>query len=597
MVKLSDKGSVTKAFSFTVGILFRIVPGYMVLDIILNMLSGTVDAAAAMFFARSIDEAARLGAGGRIMALFAYIAAYVLFLHAVPYVLDIFSDIMDARMRMKLSVETVEMTVRRAVKAPLSYVEDPEYQNLMSQISGIDSNFLLGYFHRYVYMLYFVVKFLSLIAVFFSYNRMMSFVLLVNFVITILVNLCHTKMSVRFQLELTEEERRESYYRDLILDREAAKDIKVLDAYAYFEGLYREQAKKVYTKRIAFDLKLARLQAAASIVKMAISFGVFAYGIHLIGMGELTAGGFILYYNISENLVSYFDLFMRQWGNVRRENVTITRFLSFIRHMEEESTGGKTLGAPEIGIVFENVQFRYREDTPLVLKDLNFELRPGEKLALIGENGAGKSTIIRLMTGLERPTSGKIKVNGTDMEELDLPQYRQRISLVAQDFCRYYLPVRYNIGLSDHHRMKDDKGMYAASEKGGAYEFISGFPGRLDQLLGTQYHDGMELSGGQWQKLSISRGYFKQGSFLIMDEPTSALDAVAEERIYNQFVSLSEKSTAVFVSHRMASAQLADKIACIKDGQIVEFGSHRELMAKGGYYAALYLQQAELYRV
>lgn len=596
MVKLSDKGSVTKAFSFTVGILFRIVPGYMVLDIILNMLSGTVDAAAAMFFARSIDEAARLGTGGRIMALFAYIAAYVLFLHAVPYMLDIFSDIMDARMRMKLSVETVEMTVRRAVKAPLSYVEDPEYQNLMSQISGIDSNFLLGYFHRYVYMLYFVVKFLSLIAVFFSYNRMMSFVLLVNFVITILVNLCHTKMSVRFQLELTEEERRESYYRDLILDREAAKDIKVLDAYAYFEGLYREQAKKVYTKRIAFDLKLARLQAAASIVKMAISFGVFAYGIHLIGMGELTAGGFILYYNISENLVSYFDLFMRQWGNVRRENVTITRFLSFIRHMEEESTGEKTLGAPEIGIVFENVQFRYREDTPLVLKDLNFELRPGEKLALIGENGAGKSTIIRLMTGLERPTSGKIKVNGTDMEELDLPQYRQRISLVAQDFCRYYLPVRHNIGLSDHQRMKDDKGMYAASEKGGAYGFISGFPGRLDQPLGTQYHDGMELSGGQWQKLSISRGYFKQGSFLIMDEPTSALDAAAEERIYNQFVSLSEKSTAVFVSHRMASAQLADKIACIKDGQIVEFGSHHELMAKGGYYASLYLQQAELYR-
>jgi len=596
MVKLSDKGSVTKAFSFTAGILFRIVPGYMILDIILNMLSGTVDAAAAMFFARSIDEAVRFGTGGGIMVLFAYIAAYVLFLHAVPYVLDIFSDIMDARMRMKLSVETVEMTVRRAVKAPLSYVEDSEYQNLMSQISGIDSNFLLGYFHRYVYMLYFVVKFLSLIAVFFSYNRMMSFILLVNFVITILVNLCHTKMSVRFQLELTEEERRESYYRDLILDREAAKDIKVLDAYAYFEGLYREQAKKVYTKRIAFDLKLARLQAAASIVKLAISFGVFAYGIHLIGMGDLTAGGFVLYYNISENLVSYFDLFMRQWGNVQRENVTITRFLSFSRHMEEESTGEKTLDAPEIGIVFENVQFRYREDTPLVLKDLNFELRPGEKLALIGENGAGKSTIIRLMTGLDRPTSGKIKINGTDMEELDLPQYRQRISLVAQDFCRYYLPVRYNIGLSDHQRMKDDKRMYAASEKGGAYEFISGFPGRLDQLLGTQYYDGMELSGGQWQKLSISRGYFKQGSFLIMDEPTSALDAAAEERVYNQFVSLSEKSTAVFVSHRMASAQLADKIACIKDGQIVEFGSHHELMAKGGYYAALYLQQAELYK-
>ena len=182
------------------------------------------------------------------------------------------------------------------------------------------------------------------------------------------------------------------------------------------------------------------------------------------------------------------------------------------------------------------------------------------------------------------------------MNELDFSQYRQCISLVAQDFCRYYLPVRYNIGLSDYGRMNHDEELYAASQKGGAYEFVSGFSERLDQLLGTQYHNGVELSGGQWQKLSISRGYFKQGSFLIMDEPTSALDAVAEERVYNQFVGLSGASTAVFVSHRMASAQLADKIACIKDGQIVEFGSHDELMAKGGYYARLYLQQAELYK-
>ena len=136
---------------------------------------------------------------------------------------------------------------------------------------------------------------------------------------------------------------------------------------------------------------------------------------------------------------------------------------------------------------FENVQFQYRKDTPLVLNNISFELHSGEKLALIGENGAGKSTIIRLMTGLERPTSGKIKINGIDMNELDFSQYRQCISLVAQDFCRYYLPVRYNIGLSDYGRMNHDEELYAASQKGGAYEFVSGFSERLDQLLGTQY--------------------------------------------------------------------------------------------------------------
>ncbi len=596
MMNLSDKGSQTRPFSFSIKILFGLVPGYLILNIILTIISGTFDAAAAMFFSRSIDEAIHLGTGGSIAALFAYIAAYVFFLHAVPYVLSIFSDIVNEKMKLKLSIETVEMTVRRAVKVPLSYVENNEYQNLLSQISGIDSNFLLSYFDRYVYMLYFVVKFLSMIAVFMSYNSVMSFILLVNFLITILVNFCHTKKAIQFNLELTEEERRESYYRDLILDREAAKDIKVLDAYEYFEGLYRKQAKKVYTKRIAFDLRLAGLQTAAGVAKMVISFGVFAYGITLIGRGDLTAGGFILYYNVSGQLVSYFDLFMGHWGNIQKDNAIIMRFISFLHDAADEKGGEKPLNTPRISIKFENVQFQYRKDTPLVLNNISFELHAGEKLALIGENGAGKSTIIRLMTGLERPTSGKIKINGIDMNELDFSQYRQCISLVAQDFCRYYLPVRYNIGLSDYGRMNHDEELYAASQKGGAYEFVSGFSERLDQLLGTQYHNGVELSGGQWQKLSISRGYFKQGSFLIMDEPTSALDAVAEERVYNQFVGLSGASTAVFVSHRMASAQLADKIACIKDGQIVEFGSHDELMAKGGYYARLYLQQAELYK-
>lgn len=596
MTKISDKGSLTRSLSFTVKILFRIVPIHVILNIILIIVSGTFDSIAAMFFSRSIDEATRLGSGGNITTFFVYIITYVLFLHAIPYVMNIFLDVVNVKMRLKLSIETIEMTIQRAVKVPLSYVENNEYQNLMSQIAKIDSNFLLDYFNRYVYLLYFIVKFLSLIVVFMSYNKVMSFILLINFLITILVNLNYTKKSIQFNLELTEEERRESYYRDLMLDREAAKDIKIFDVYVYFKRLYQGQAKKVYKRRIAFDLKLACLQTVASIVKNVISLVVFSYGIYLIEMGDLTTGGFILYYNVSSQLVSYFNIFMRHWGNIQTDNVVIMQFISFIHDLDNEKSGERRLDTTKISIEFENVQFKYREDTPLILKDVNFVLHSGEKLALIGENGAGKSTIVRLMTGLECPTAGKIRINGIDINDLDHFQYRQNISLVAQDFCRYYLPVRYNLGLSDCRRINDDEGLYAASKKGGSYEFISDFSSPLDQLLGTQYHNGIELSGGQWQKLSISRGYFKQGSFLVMDEPTSALDAAEEQRIYHQFVNLSETSTAVYVSHRMASAQLADKIACIKEGQIVEFGSHDELLAKGGYYAMLYHQQAEFYK-
>ena len=595
MKNFNSKVTFNQSWTFVVKVLFKVCPFLLTLHIILILISSFFDAIASLFLAKIIDQGELIGQEFYIDRFILYIVLYVLFLYIIPNFHNYFATMVSERIKYNIQLETTEKTIRHAIKVPLTYIEDAEYQNLMSRIVGVNGNFLLEYLNRYLFMTYFVIKFLSMLAVFLSFNIAMSGILFVNFVITILLNYKQTKKAIQFNLDITQDERRESYYRGLILSKEVVKDIKILNAMDYFIGLYKKQAENVYRKKIKFELKQSFFRSSIEILKTILSFGSYFFGIYLIIKGDLTAGGLILYYRVSGNLVTYYNIFLKHLSAVHSNNVTLAQFISFINTIPEETSGTNKVSPSSIAIQANNVHFRYKEDSPLVLNGVNLTLHAGEKLALIGENGAGKSTLIRLITGLEQPSSGTITVNSVDLSEVDISQYRNNISLVTQDFCKYYLSARHNIGLSDYARLNCDDELLDAAMKGESYSFVSQFQNGLEQQIGTQYHNGIGLSGGQWQKLAISRGYFKGGKLLIMDEPTSALDAEAEENVYNQFLSLSSDSTAIFVSHRLASAQLADKIAYIKDGRIVEFGSHAELLIKDGYYADLYKKQSSLY--
>jgi ABC-type multidrug transport system fused ATPase/permease subunit len=247
-------------------------------------------------------------------------------------------------------------------------------------------------------------------------------------------------------------------------------------------------------------------------------------------------------------------------------------------------------------ITFENVSFRYPGTERDVLRHINLTLREGESLVLVGLNGAGKTTLLKLLTRLYDPTEGRILLDGEDIRNYDVQDLYSMYGIIFQDFGRYAESAGENIRFGGIHKT-DDAAIREAAEASGAAAFIDKLPdGYATPLMRIFEQNGIELSGGQWQKLAISRAFYSDSDVLILDEPTAALDALAEQEIYNQFDRLREGKTTIFVSHRLSSATLATKIVVLEYGVVIEEGNHKTLMAKGGRYAELLNTQAERYR-
>jgi ATP-binding cassette subfamily B protein len=250
----------------------------------------------------------------------------------------------------------------------------------------------------------------------------------------------------------------------------------------------------------------------------------------------------------------------------------------------------------KIGIQFDRVQFRYPGSSRPLLEDISLTIRAGETIALVGENGAGKTSLIKLLCRLYDPTSGRITVDGIDLRQFQTTDLRREISVVFQDYAHYNLTARENIGFGNVNQLFHDDEIRLAAQKAGADEAIAALPYSYDTILGKQFEQGEELSIGEWQKVALARAFLRQAQILVLDEPTSALDAIAEHQVFEQFRQLTQGKTAILISHRLSSVKLADRIYVLQDGRIVESGTHNELIRRNGSYAHLFETQAQYYR-
>ncbi len=246
---------------------------------------------------------------------------------------------------------------------------------------------------------------------------------------------------------------------------------------------------------------------------------------------------------------------------------------------------------------FEGVSFTYPGGDSAVLDRVDLSLRPGERVALVGRNGAGKSTFAKLLLGLYQPTSGSIIVDGQMLAEIELSEWRRNVASVFQDYMRFELTVRENVGFGDLRRIDEPAHVEAATAMAGAGDFVATLPNRYETVLGRAFDEnGQDVSAGQWQRLASARAYFRDASVLVLDEPTAALDAKAEVEVYRRFRDMSQGKSVLLISHRLGSARLADRIVFLEGGRITEEGTHDELMSRGGQYSRLYSVQAEWYR-
>jgi ATP-binding cassette subfamily B protein len=403
--------------------------------------------------------------------------------------------------------------------------------------------------------------------------------------------------SLNFQW--TPERRQLEYLRQMGASVETAKEVKIFSLNRFFIARFKQLSDKFYLANKALAGKRAfwgTLLAALGTLGYYIAYAYIAWrtvkGDFSIGDLTFLAGSFRRLRQLLEGLLIGFS-------QVASQALFLDDLYSFFEIEPEIASKPDALPVPRPitrGFVFENVGFRYPDAARWALRELNFELLAGEVLALVGENGAGKTTLVKLLARLYDPDEGRILLDGRDLRDYDLDDLRANIGVIFQDFVRYHLTAGENIGVGQIDDMDNRERIDAAARRSGADEVIAGLPQGYDQLVGRRFKTGVDLSGGQWQKIAIARAYMRDAQVMILDEPTAALDARSEFEVFERFKELSDDRTAVLISHRFSSVRMADRILVLAEGRLEASGTHEQLLAQGGRYAELFELQAAGYR-
>jgi ATP-binding cassette, subfamily B, bacterial len=402
----------------------------------------------------------------------------------------------------------------------------------------------------------------------------------------------------RYLLErkLTPDERRLNAYRGLLTGKGAAAEVRLFG----FGGWMIERTLGLWValrrQRLRYDANDARLNTIFGLFVRLTYVAALAFSVGLFAGGQVGIA-------VAATLFYAIERFQGNYQMLSYNSLTIVSDLRYLQDLFAFLDGprldldaGRHLDGPiRSGITFRDVGFAYPGSATPALSRLSFTLHPGERLALVGPNGAGKSTLVKLLLGLYQPTSGAITVDGVDLRELAPSHWYRRCGAVFQDFARYQTSPRDNIA-TGWLEGADRTAVAEAAERSGAADVANVLPDGLDTLLGKEFHQGTDLSVGQWQKLAIARAYLRPAEVLVLDEPASALDAKAEAAVYAQFARMAEGRAVLLISHRLGSCRLADRILVLEGGCLVEEGSHAALLTAGGVYANLYQLQAEWYR-
>ena len=394
-------------------------------------------------------------------------------------------------------------------------------------------------------------------------------------------------------------ERRVQIYLEMVLTREdGVKEVKLLQLGKLFLQRYVGIFRKIYKE----DRKLVLRRGFWGYMLGLLASAAFYFAYGWVGFaaiaGAITIGQMTMYiaqFRLGQNAVTNS---LTAVNGMYEDNLYLSNLTEYLNHKVPETTGNKTAGPdPSDGIRIENVSFFYPGSNIPALNKVNLHIRPGESLAIVGENGSGKTTLIKLLTRLYQPSEGTIYLEGLDLKEWDIDTLRKKIGVIFQDFARYQLLVGENIGIGDVDELEQDELIEEAAEKGMADEFVKGLPQGYKTQLGTWFKDGKELSGGQWQKIALSRAFMRsKADILILDEPTAAIDARAEAEIFSHFRDLTANKISIIISHRFSTVRMADHIIVLEKAKILEEGSHEELLASDGQYATLFNLQAQGYQ-
>lgn len=398
---------------------------------------------------------------------------------------------------------------------------------------------------------------------------------------------------------LTPVKRQIDYLRFLGASKDSAKELKLFGLNKYLTERFTELSDDVYLENVALARRRLWATAALSLVTTLGYYSAYVYVIYETVSGRMTVGTLTFLAGAIAGASSNLQMIFSTFSSIADQSLFLTDLLEFFALRPLVTSKPNALRAPRpirAGIEFRNVSFSYPGTSRHVLHDLHLRINPGERIALIGENGEGKTTIVKLVTRLYDPTVGTVLLDGVDLKEYDLEDYSSQIAVIFQDFMRYDMTVWENIAMGQISERKNMSRIELAAKKSLADSVVGKLPGGYDQMLGRRFESGVDLSGGEWQRVALARAYLRDAQLLVLDEPTAALDARSEHQVFERFAELTQGKMALLISHRFSTVKMADRIVVLEKGQIAEEGRHEQLMARGGRYAEMFEMQASSYR-
>jgi ATP-binding cassette subfamily B protein len=510
-------------------------------------------------------------------------------------------SLLGARLGTDVNVQILD----KALRLDLSFFEDAEFYDKLTRARREASSrpvALLAESFSLVQNVVTLVGYAILLA------RFSGFIVLGLLLATLpatLSEMRYSKIAFRIRNWRSPESRKLLYLEYVLANDEHVKEVKLFGIGPHLLDRYRTLAESFFEEDKKLAVRRALLTHVFSLIGTFAFYGTYAVMAVAAAALRITLGNLTLYVVSLRQGQQSFQSVLSGIGNLYEHNLYMSNLFSYIELAEEsERVQGeravRRLSAhvsSGAGIRFENVGFHYPGKDSWALRHVDLEIAPGDSIALVGENGAGKTTFVKLLAGLYEPSEGRIILDGRELSTWDPEQLRKRFGVLFQDFNKYQLKLRENIGLGSVDHLSDQSRIERAAERGGASELLTSLPGGLDAALGHWFEKGSELSGGQWQKVALARAFMREDAdILVLDEPTAALDAESEHAVFERFRELAKNRTTIVISHRFPTVRMAKNIIVLEQGQVVEHGSHESLLEHGGKYARMFKLQAQGYQ-
>ncbi|HEY6293701.1 MAG TPA: ABC transporter ATP-binding protein [Terriglobia bacterium] len=507
-------------------------------------------------------------------------------------------DYCDALLADKFTLRISTRIMEHASRLDLASYEDPVFYDKLER-ARVQATDRLGMIQAVGRVAQQIITTITLAAGILVYSPWLLVVLVACVVPAFLGESHFAFLGYSLAFRQTPARRQLDYLRVLSASKESAKELKLFGLAPFLTSQYTSLSRDIYQQNVSLAKRRLWVGALLSLLSTAGYYGAYAWVIYQTVTGRHSVGTLTFLAGAIAGASSNIQMIFSTFSSIADQALFLTDLLDFFAVRPSVRSKPNALPVPRpmrAGFEFRGVSFAYPGTSRLVLNRLSFRLGTGERVALIGENGEGKTTIVKLLTRLYDPTEGQILLDGIDLREYDLEDLCSQIAVIFQDFMRYDLTAAENIAVGQVQEQRDRVRIEAAARKSLAHGVVARLPRGYEQMLGRRFEGGVDLSGGEWQKLALARAYLRDAQLLILDEPTASLDARSEHEVFERFAELTRGKMAVLISHRFSTVRMADRILVLEEGSIAEEGSHADLIASAGRYSEMFELQAASYR-